>query len=85
MKASAVAIKKLLVGNLPESVHSATIADLFNQFGKVLSVALLKHGFAFVEMKADDADRAISQLRGYRWNGRVVMIDDAHHSGRAWY
>jgi len=77
--------KKLLIGNLPEAVHTATIEEFFNKVGTVLSVALLPHGFAFVEMKADDADKVVTQLNGYRWNGRAMMIDEAHPRSRSRY
>jgi RNA recognition motif-containing protein len=70
--------KKLLVGNLPESTRSAAIENLFTPVGKVLSVSLLAHGFAFVEMTSDDADRALAQLRGCRVEGRAMTIDEAH-------
>jgi len=70
--------KKLLIGNLPESTRSAAIEGLFTPVGKVLSVSLLAHGFAFVEMTTEDADRALSQLRGCRVEGRAMTIDEAH-------
>ena len=77
--------KKLLVGNLPDSAVSNAVEDLFNGVGQVLSVAVLAHGFAFVEMKADDADRALTQLKGFRLNGKAVMIDEAHPRNRSRY
>jgi RNA recognition motif-containing protein len=70
--------KKLLVGNLPESTRSAAIENLFTPVGKVLSVSLLAHGFAFVEMTSDDADRALAELKGCRVEGRAMSIDEAH-------
>jgi RNA recognition motif-containing protein len=73
-----ITTKTLLIGNLPENTPSTALAELFRDVGKVLEIALLPHGFAFVEMKAPDADRALVQLNGRRWNGQVVMIDEAH-------
>ena len=73
--------KKLLVGNLPERSGKSvalTIADLFSTVGKVLSVSVLNHGFAFVEMTAADADRALIQLKGCRVDGKPMMLDEAH-------
>jgi hypothetical protein len=72
------ATKKLLIGNLPDSAATSTVQGLFHDVGPVLSVALLNHGFAFVEMEADDADRAVRQLQGFRLNGKTVSIDEAH-------
>ena len=77
--------KKLLIGNLPDTAVSNAIAGLFSGVGQVLSIAVLAHGFAFVEMKADDADRALSQLKGSRLNGKAVMIDEAHPRNRSRY
>jgi hypothetical protein len=82
---TATATKKLLVGNLPDSARPATIHDIFNGVGKVVSVAVLAHGFAFVEMHIDDADRALSQLKGYRVNGKAMMLDEAHPRNRSRY
>jgi hypothetical protein len=36
-------------------------------------------------MSADDADRALFQLRGSRVGGRAVMIDEAHPRVRSRY
>ena len=71
-------IKKLLIGNLPESTRITAIEDLFTPVGRVLSVSMLAHGFAFVEMASVDADRALVQLRGCRVDGRAMMLDEAH-------
>jgi len=43
------------------------VKDIFTPIGKVLSVSMLGHGFAFVEMTAVDADRALA-----------MMLDEAH-------
>jgi RNA recognition motif-containing protein len=77
--------KKLLIGNLPDSVRSTTVEGLFKNVGAVLSVNVVPHGFAFVEMKADDADRALSALKGCRVDGKAVMIDEAHPRSRSRY
>jgi RNA recognition motif-containing protein len=82
---SVATTKKLLIGNLPEAVHTTNIHDLFKGVGAVISVAVLPHGFAFVEMKAEDADRALTQLNGYRWDGRTMLIDEAHPRHRSRY
>ena len=71
-------IKKLLVGNLPESTRISALTDIFAPVGKVLSVSMLGHGFAFVEMTSTDADRALTELRGSRIDGRAMMLDEAH-------
>jgi RNA recognition motif-containing protein len=75
---STSSVRKLLVGNLPDSTRISAVKDIFSPAGKVLSVSMLGHGFAFVEMTAADADRALTQLRGSQIDGRVMMLDEAH-------
>ena len=79
------ATKKLLLGNLPDSARQKAVEELFAGLGAVLSVALLSHGFAFVEMASDDADLALTRLKGCRLGGNAVTIDEAHPKGRARY
>jgi RNA recognition motif-containing protein len=80
---STASTKKLLIGNLPDTAQTATVQNLFNGVGKVLSVAVVSNGFAFVEMNASDADKARRQLNGHRLDGRAVIIDEAHPRGSA--
>jgi RNA recognition motif-containing protein len=70
--------KKLLIGNLPDSTQNAAVENLFSVVGPVLSVNVVRNGFAFVEMTSADADKARQQLNGYRINGRPMTIDEAH-------
>jgi hypothetical protein len=76
--AASSSVRKLLVGNLSDSTRISALKDIFTPVGKVLSVSMLGHGFAFVEMAADDADRALIQLRGCAIDGRTMMLDEAH-------
>jgi RNA recognition motif-containing protein len=85
MQTAAVATKKLLVSNLPETMAQNSLRDLFNGVGRVVSVALLADGFAFIEMAAEDADQALLQLNGYRWNGKTMIVDEAHPRIRSRY
>jgi RNA recognition motif-containing protein len=70
--------KKLLIGNLPDSTKPSAVESLFSVVGPVISVNIVRNGFAFVEMTAIDADRARVQLNGYRLNGKPLNIDEAH-------
>ena len=70
--------KKLLIGNLPDSTPRSAVESIFRVVGPVLSVNVVRNGFAFVEMTASDADKARVQLNGYRLNGKTVIIDEAH-------
>ena len=70
--------KKLLAGNLPESTRPATLKDIFSGIGSVLSISMLGHGFAFVEMSGEDADSALFQLKGRRIEGQAMTLDEIH-------
>jgi len=80
--ATATSTKKLLIGNLPDSTQTAAVENLFSVVGRVLSVNVVRNGFAFVEMTSADADKARQQLNGYRFNGRPMTIDEAHPRSR---
>ena len=75
---NATATKKLLIGNLPESTPISAVKNFFSAVGRVLSVAVVRNGFAFVEMTAEGADKARHQLNGHRFNGKAMMIEEAH-------
>lgn len=70
--------KKLLIGNLPDSTQTEAVQNLFKEVGRVLSVNVIRNGFAFVEMTTADADKALQRFNGYRLNGKPIMIDEAH-------
>ena len=78
-------LKKLFVGSLPWSTDDQKLADLFTQFGKVLSAKVLmdratgrSRGFGFVEMENDaEADEAISKLNGSDVDGRNIVVNEA--------
>ena len=81
---------KLYVGNLSFNTTTQDLETMFGEAGTVQSASIIEdretgrsRGFAFVEMKSDDADRALTQLKGCRLNGKAVMIDEAHPRGRS--
>ena len=82
MQMDATSTKKLLIGNLPDSTQNAAVENLFSVVGRVLSVNVVRNGFAFVEMTSADADKARQQLNGYRFNGKPMTIDEAHPRSR---
>jgi RNA recognition motif-containing protein len=75
---------KIYVGNLPFSADEAAVRQLFEQHGKVDSVALINdretgrpRGFGFVEMPSADAQRAIATLNGQNMGGRPLRVNEA--------
>ena len=77
-------MKKIYVGNLPFSATEDEVRQLFEEYGEVMSVALISdretgrpRGFGFVEMDDDGADSAISALDGSQMGGRSLKINEA--------
>lgn len=76
---------KLYVGNLPFSVTSQELTDLFSQAGQVVSANIItdrfsgqSRGFGFVEM-ADEgsAQSAVNQFNDYQMKGRGLKVNEA--------
>jgi RNA recognition motif-containing protein len=76
---------KLYVGNLPFTVTSQDLSDLFSQAGEVVSANVItdrfsgqSRGFGFVEMGTDDAAQAaINQFNEYQMKGRNLRVNEA--------
>lgn len=76
---------KLYVGNLPFSVTSQELTDLFSQAGQVISANIItdrfsgqSRGFGFVEMADPDAAQtAVSQFNDYQMKGRGLKVNEA--------
>ncbi|HSW37134.1 MAG TPA: RNA-binding protein [Candidatus Saccharimonadales bacterium] len=76
---------KLYVGGLAYSVTEKELEELFAEYGKVVSVAVIKDrdtgqskGFGFVEMSEDaEAQKAIKELNGKDFNGRSITVNEA--------
>lgn len=77
--------KKLYVGNLPYSVSSSDLQQMFSEHGTVESAEVISDrttgrskGFGFVEMSSDDeAQTAISALNGQDHGGRPLTVNEA--------
>src|ERR1041384_3302954 len=76
--------KKIYVGNLSYQTTENDLTNLFEQAGQVESVAIItdrdtgrSKGFGFVEMGAEDADKAIAQFNGAEIDGRTLTVNEA--------
>ena len=85
-------MKSIYVGNLAFSTTEQSIRSLFEPFGRVQRITLMKdggtghsRGFGFVEMANDDeAAHAIAELNGCTLDGRVLTVNEARaRAGRA--
>ncbi|MGL1958188.1 MAG: RNA-binding protein [Colwellia sp.] len=77
-------IKTLYVGNLPYRANESIVRELFANYGNVHSVRLMKdkhtgkrRGFGFVEMSANDLDKAISALNDTEFQQRTLKVREA--------
>lgn len=77
--------KRLFVAGLPFSFDDATLANLFAEFGVVVSATVImdretnrSKGFGFVEMTtAEEAQAAIAKLNGTEIEGRKIVVNVA--------
>lgn len=77
-------MKKIYVGNLPWSTTEDDLRQIFAAYGSVESVAVItdrdtgrSRGFGFVEMDAEDADKAIAGANGQDMGGRALRVNEA--------
>lgn len=77
--------KKLYVGNLNYNVTSASLEDMFAEFGTVRTAQVVtdrdtggSKGFGFVEMADDQAaNSAITALNDKEMDGRRLVVNEA--------
>lgn len=78
-------MKRIYIGNLNFKTTEENLTEKFAQFGEVTSATIIKDktsglskGFGFVEMpNDDDAEKAISGLKGKDIDGRKVRVSIA--------
>ncbi len=75
----------LFVGNLPYTMDSAKLEELFAQAGAVTSAKVIadkysgrSRGFGFVEMATDaEAKKAVEMFNGKDVEGRALVVNEA--------
>ena len=75
----------IYVGNLSYKVDENDLKGIFEEYGEVTSVKVIKDkysgkskGFAFVEMSdSNEAKKAIKELNGGELDNRSVIINEA--------
>jgi cold-inducible RNA-binding protein len=78
-------MKKLFVSNLPYSVRDDELAEIFADFGPIVSAVVIverdsgrSKGFGFVEIEDDaKAEEAIAKLNGTDFQGRNLNVNEA--------
>jgi len=79
----------IYVGNIPRTTDEDTIRNLFEEYGEVAEVKLLKdnytgqlRGFGFVTMNSDDeAEKAIEGINSSELEGRTLVVNKARPRG----
>jgi len=74
----------LYVGNLPYKANEDAVRELFEQFGNVVNVRLMKdrqtgrrRGFGFVEVAAKDVVKVTQKLNDFEYEGRTLKVREA--------
>ncbi len=75
----------IYIGNLPYSITEERLKELFEAYGHVDNVKIVKdkitgqsRGFAFVEMSnSTDAQKAIDEVNGSDVEGRTLLVNEA--------
>ena len=78
----------IYVANISFRAREQDLKELFEQFGEVTSAKIVTDretgrslGFGFVEMANDsDGAKAISQLNGYSFSDRNLVVNEARPS-----
>lgn len=78
--------KRLYVGNLPYSVRSNDLRQMFSSFGTVVDAVVMMEpgsrdrskGFGFVTMNsAEEAEKAVAAMNGKEVEGRAIVCNIA--------
>ncbi|CAG8497720.1 3379_t:CDS:2 [Ambispora gerdemannii] len=68
--------------HLAQRTEKRDLEELFERYGKVLSVDVKPMGYAFVEFEDPrDADDAVKQLNGYELDGARIAVEWSRRSG----
>lgn len=76
---------KLFVGNIPYSINSDGLKEIFAKVGDVVDANVItdrdtsrSRGFGFVEFKSEaDAKKAVEQLNESEVDGRKIFVSEA--------
>ena len=75
----------IYVGNLPKTTDEETVRKLFEEYGEVTEIKLLKdqysgelRGFGFITMPSKaDAQKAIQEVNDVELEGRSLIVNEA--------
>lgn len=75
----------IYVGNLPKTTNEETVRKLFEEYGEVAEIKLIKdhytgelRGFGFIKMPSkSEAQKAIQEVDGTELEGRTLIVNEA--------
>lgn len=75
----------IYVGNLPKTTDEETVRKLFEEYGDVSEIKLIKdhytgelRGFGFIEMPSkSEAQKAIEEVDGTELEGNTLIVNEA--------
>ena len=75
----------IYIGNLPKTTNEETVRKLFEEYGEVTEIKLLKdqysdelRGFGFVTMTSKaEAQKAIQEVNDTEFEGRTLIVNEA--------
>lgn len=75
----------IYIGNLPKTTDEETVRKLFEEYGEVSEIKLIKdqytnelRGFGFVTMPSqEEAKKAIQEINDTEMEGRQVIVNEA--------
>ncbi|GAX22600.1 hypothetical protein FisN_14Hh233 [Fistulifera solaris] len=80
--------KKLYVGNLPYDIDRDELSEFFSTYGDLQDIYIPTNadtgsgrGFAFLTLKEEDANRAVSEANGKEFNGRPLVVNEPLQAG----
>jgi RNA recognition motif-containing protein len=76
----------IYIGNIPYAIRENEIADVFQKFGKIVSIKIItdkfsgrSKGFGFVEMETEEQEElAIKECNRCVVAGRSIVVSKAH-------
>lgn len=85
-----MATVSIFVGNLPWATTEDDLRNLFAPYGEVHRARVVtdretgrSRGFGFVDMNAEDAQRAIAELNGGVYGGRPLTVNISEQRPRS--
>ncbi len=80
--------KKVYVGNLPYDIDRDELSEFFSAYGDLQDIYIPTNaetgsgrGFAFITLKEEDANRAVSDANGREFNGRPLVVNEPLQAG----